>query len=912
MKITLESFRTYLGKTVIDLPDEGATLIEGKSGTGKSTLFRAIHWALYGKDKNPYPWSSSKKKCMVELFWEKDKIKITRQKNPERLTVEVDIIQYTSEEAQQWIVRRWGSRENWVVSNYLLQSVRSTFVTGTSAEKLALLEEWCFTPGDHPGEWIDKFTKQKQLYQREYDDAFKVYEASNKTLDPLPDSLSLPLDDYSHESYTLAQTELTNLEKTWENLLQKDQKNLILQTTQKEYEGLLQEKKELADKAWTSSEWTLYKQYQITLQKYNQLQTEISQWNDPVLTEEERELFDSQDDSTDWNVLIQQQLAAEKILQKCRQNSLPSTQGLIQERVAKLKIVLAFHDKVTQWRSIKEDEDDFINDKEGLFDSDEIESIKYQEKKYNEWITWLKKYKWTVEEWVKVKDQLQKYLTLEKALKPYQVWQKSTKDYELWLETQKEDTDDEGEGEEEGEEEGDLPEDPEALIVFYQNKLHQLQQSISQGEKSTNVHPCPHCHQFVRIVQDTLQVSDTPPVSEETLNNLRVKVKSISKKIEYIQTIHKAYQQFSAFHTTEKDMVWAMDISKKLPLKESDKILKMEKIDCPKFGSIKMIAHNQWIIKQTLESEFKSKNVDSTWEEYTWTKNKCQQQLALTQTLLQDWVDSLPWSSQLMKNVYAYVQTCYRKRDLDNQLEEIDITSLPDDLNEVIDTQTILKGKRSQLELQEKKLIQSIKSLQTWLDSSKGSNPDQIKKTIEQTRLFLQECNVVLPWKKKQDQLITLKQRYESAEKSLSIYTQLVEKAKWLEHSILEQFLQTMNATLEMVTGLVFDDPLTIVFDVFKGERPSIQLSMLYKGGQNEPISEISGGELDRVSLAITIALANSSAFPCVLLDECFGSLDGETREKCLTAVKHLLSHKCVYIIAHGENEGDYEHHHKA
>lgn len=53
-KIILTNYRTFLEENIIELspqPDKPITIIHGENGEGKTTLLKAIHWCLYGKER---------------------------------------------------------------------------------------------------------------------------------------------------------------------------------------------------------------------------------------------------------------------------------------------------------------------------------------------------------------------------------------------------------------------------------------------------------------------------------------------------------------------------------------------------------------------------------------------------------------------------------------------------------------------------------------------------------------------------------------------------------------------------------------------------------------------------------------------------------------------------------------------
>jgi ABC-type multidrug transport system fused ATPase/permease subunit len=64
-------------------------------------------------------------------------------------------------------------------------------------------------------------------------------------------------------------------------------------------------------------------------------------------------------------------------------------------------------------------------------------------------------------------------------------------------------------------------------------------------------------------------------------------------------------------------------------------------------------------------------------------------------------------------------------------------------------------------------------------------------------------------------------------------------------------------------------------------------------------INMLSGGELSRVILAYTMALAEMFNTPLLLLDECTSSLDQELTETVFTAIRENFNGKLTLLIAH-------------
>ena len=78
---------------------------------------------------------------------------------------------------------------------------------------------------------------------------------------------------------------------------------------------------------------------------------------------------------------------------------------------------------------------------------------------------------------------------------------------------------------------------------------------------------------------------------------------------------------------------------------------------------------------------------------------------------------------------------------------------------------------------------------------------------------------------------------------------------------------------------------------------------MCYKGEEIE-LSSLSGGEYDRVSLAIMLSFNNLSKSNMILLDESISSLDADLTNDILTTLKDNLLNKRIIVVAHQLSTG--------
>lgn len=134
-------------------------------------------------------------------------------------------------------------------------------------------------------------------------------------------------------------------------------------------------------------------------------------------------------------------------------------------------------------------------------------------------------------------------------------------------------------------------------------------------------------------------------------------------------------------------------------------------------------------------------------------------------------------------------------------------------------------------------------------------------------------------------------------------------------NSTLQDLVDNINNTTNTILEDLFETSLVIELKLFKEMKtkqkvkPCVNLVVYYNGNIYEANS-LSGGEKDRVSLAMTIALAMIHTSPIVFLDECMSSLNMDLREDCMEIIKKFLveqNNKTVLNVEHMSIEGLYD-----
>jgi DNA repair exonuclease SbcCD ATPase subunit len=206
----------------------------------------------------------------------------------------------------------------------------------------------------------------------------------------------------------------------------------------------------------------------------------------------------------------------------------------------------------------------------------------------------------------------------------------------------------------------------------------------------------------------------------------------------------------------------------------------------------------------------------------------------------------------------------------------------------------------TEVQILEEKLAEKEKVLE--------QNNDLIQK-IKEYQEYKNKLNVYTEWKNKTG---VLAEEEKTARDKYSGISMLKEKILEAESLAVANIVNSINIHAQEYLDAFFPDyPISVRLSSFKQskkgvQKPQINVEIDYKE-MDADVNMLSGGELSRVILAYTLALAEIFNSPFILLDECTASLDQELNSVVMDAIRKNFPHKLIIVIAHQVIAGEFD-----
>jgi ABC-type dipeptide/oligopeptide/nickel transport system ATPase component len=255
---------------------------------------------------------------------------------------------------------------------------------------------------------------------------------------------------------------------------------------------------------------------------------------------------------------------------------------------------------------------------------------------------------------------------------------------------------------------------------------------------------------------------------------------------------------------------------------------------------------------------------------------------------------------QEKKELYQEILMYQQYNDLikeveDNYLEGMEKLNVPKNLNKYYQEYESLN--------QELKLLKS----QIFEDEDKDL---EIKKSkAELLLLDIEKYEQYLQLQKEKEKLDLLNKEVNSLIKKTEDCYKIKKIIQEESNVTFENLMISFNNILNDIVSEIFED-IYIEIGMFKkmkskGDiKPQFNMKIVLKGNEYDNLNFLSGGEKDRISMALMITLAKLGRGNIVMLDETMSSLDETMRQEMLLLIKKHLQDKTVLVVCHSTVEG--------
>ena len=851
MIVTIIGFRSHkLSK--YEVKDGKLTLIAGRSGAGKSTIFQAVYWCLYANMRHVYP-NGTKGKCEVTLEFED--VIVNRKKNPEQVSIQIGNDIFDGEQAQKMIEQRFGTKDLWSTTSYIQQNSRCGLLFGTNSEKLAIINELSFTNCD-PAEVQQKINNTLKEVQNNLlisqDLLNKDVQMFNSEHNVRPCNVEHILSsdtclELTNEFQSLNTEILTLNRKIHEVNLARSKLQMLtteLNRIRNEYEGINVEDTSHCQDQINSME--------ISIKNHNEYRSYISTIN---------AIKSSLPNLDKYGSTVSTSMNAKDI--PCYTTDVSDTCYILDEtgNVTDNDIIEA--------RRLKDSYEKYKHVKSIL----ETDSIENEIKMF--------------------RDRIEELDVQVKFLKDSEAKQLKLKELQLL-------------------EDRLLIEEKKMASLFeYDPDVQDKINEVNMKLKSTTKLVCPHCENGVQYTGSYLvkcqKISDEEILD---LKNKLIKYNSVLQsntehaKLEYsivdlkkrILLQREVLEQSS---NTNRDV-----FTQNAGTNSNDSV----SASCTDTKSLALHAND------LLNEKFKGMSINVL-EGF---KNGFMSKIMYLQSL-----GNVPKVEEPKCSV-EYLQDLQLYQRLNERLKSIPVVPEPvgnepsameiQKIREFVTQMKILEMKRDTIMTRIIEIENSVLQVSATITDEHDLRLNEVTRRCNEIKTSIDNHNYSSRLMSLYNQIQEKNKNVQTLHTHAQTVSALRANAIKVECDLLEETVQSINLHMESILQIIFEDPITVQLSLYKETKstkqmkPQVNLSIAYKGGEYDSISQLSGGEGDRISLALILSLSLLSPSPILLLDESLAALDGVYRELCIKAIRFTVgSSKTVIAINHEDVEGLYD-----
>lgn len=872
----MKQFRCYNDQK-IEIPLGKVTLVKGESGGGKTTILQALAWCLYGNIKLVAPTTLPKAKTEVTLELPQSiggvvgTATITRRRNPCRLLLEHGTFTYEDDVAQELIVKIFGQYDVWMASCYIGQKSLNSFLTSPNSGKMELLNTIAFHTED-PVVFIETIDRVISSAEAEYKSKLEVY---NRDLVTLQECLTKT--DVSKALSSAQVLQVTAQVKTTVSELEAAEKR------QREREvklGVISSLREQLSSRETQRK-TLENKPQFVDQVLEQLSNRynnasIEEVNAALPFVQQLERLEREIESTraelvlfpnstfekdftedDYRSALQQQTVYAQNLNLAKSLSVAYEQGEINAAVKTVADLLANQERLKYQAELEQLGKD-------------LAKLRGEE---------------TVRTRVTLPD-------LTPRVIPEPNYEPSNSSHKRMHEQLQE-----------------LAGERATLLA-----------QMTHLEKACDIVKCPKCNGALRYQRGGLVIAETEPTSPEEISLLKQQLLSVEKKISVVQNEEKLLQTSLVLARDEYNVEMNRESVRLRGLQEETRKLQLEeqRLVLVAETRAKNIAELE---KKICESPgvvegFGKPLTAAEVSTYQLLLVKLRNLVVLAPPVVT--VEHIVRCLKRQKVSTSLKELSSRKEELLRQIPGVFQQSSTETLQTYLDRlrnyQRVTQADREEL----RRVVEACESLllqlgslmivedQTEFIAAAKVNLEALKRSLTASE---EACGVL----KFHEQVTAERNLVTSLNNELADLQNLRQHAVETECRILQQVVDNVNTCIADVCESMFSRDITIALNLFKTTKttkhtkPLVNFSIAYQGGTFDNINQISGGESDRASLALTLALNRLSSCPFLMLDESLSSLDLDMKEAAIETIRGVTNNT-VIVVMHDGIQGIFDH----
>ena len=860
MRVHLIRFRCFQDQT-FDFPSQQFNLLKSPSGTGKSTLLDAIRWCFYGKSTDVYPLNTQGSAAAITsvtvTLEECGGLILCRSKPPEHLTIttggtgHVRILKGQSAEA--YVTELFGSSQIWSMTSYLPQDEKSLLMTASNREKLELLQELTFGPQQEQSNGLNLDVPEKYLAQIET--ALAVVRAEVAT--------ATAQFNVMHTNYTKQAGEAQWTTNYWTTSVTRSDLQSLDREIANVSAELMRFQQELLSTKQVLGQTTALETSRTATQL--QLQKLMDQL----------EVLKSDGGSLDCKEL-ETQINRHRAEERYEQIRLTEPQGSCREHLLNLGTE-ELRSRINTMYTIRLE---YLRC-EAMCRQENIEyspeSVKILTNTAQSYLHVQMELREKVENERRLSAQHQEIdRALQIANQNYiVVHQQHLASTTWWSQNSGRINGHQGVVDDE------VPGPSHEQIAKLR---HEIQ--IRSGASLE----CPQCHTSLEFKQGRLHACTMPPLDPKEAKEINDRLTSIVESLNQLPTFGQRVKDLEL----QKEKLRPVDVEicnvqvlgpEALNTIQS-KILQLQSITYPHHQA----AHLSTEIGQ-------------------WSLHSIEQYIPELQTAMekQKWLNELKAQEQRLQQLGVSIPPVGGDKPTPDRGYRELITQLQARIMLISNLEGQIRSQKSTLAQYQKDLdqlpicrpVETIEAQIAELNASKDQL--QTRSRAGQVLCGLAELAAQIEL---QRQLLSRLYVQQQAQERLKVFIGEV------TNHALQELADQISMTTNQIVGELFEDPIYIELKLFRElkskdkTKSQFNIEVRYKGCTYDNLKRLSGGESNRVSLALTLSLARVSNSPVLFLDECMNNMNGSIRELCIKVIRRYSSHKTIINICHDIVEG--------